>query len=334
MAKKKIKVPKVVDGVPMGEVEIEVDDNGASWGPNDKHRLLNKYLTRVDGAVKATGLAVYTQDVHLPGMLVGRFLTSRHAHAKLTKFDAAAAEKIKGVKAVLPVVNVGGEVRFEGQPVAAVAATTPEAAQDALRAIVVEYEELPHVVTAADAAKPGAPVVAQGRNPRAQQKQGDPEKTTAALAKCDVVVEAEYRTPILHHCCLETHSIVADFRGGDSATVYASTQGTFTIPADSARELGLQQTKVTSIVQHMGGGFGSKFGIGIAGQWACRLAKRLQAPVKMALTRRDEFLAAGNGPGSIQAFKAGANKDGTLVAVQAVQHALPGIANSNLAAQP
>jgi xanthine dehydrogenase YagR molybdenum-binding subunit len=334
MAKKKIKVPKVVDGVPMGEVEIEVDDNGATWGPNDKHRLLNKPLRRVDGAVKATGVAQYTQDVRPPGMLFGRFLTSPHAHAKLTKFDSAAAEKIKGVKAVMPIVNVGGELRFEGQPVAAVAATTPEAAQDAVRAIVVEYDRLAHVVTAADATKPGAPAVVQARNPRAQQKQGDPEKTAAALKECDVVVEAEYRTPIVHHCCLETHSIVADFRGGDSATVYASTQGTFTIPADSARELGLQQSKVTAVVQHMGGGFGSKFGIGIAGQWACRLAKQLATPVKMALTRREEFLAAGNGPGSIQQFKAGAKKDGTLIAVYAEQHALPGIGNSNLAGQP
>jgi xanthine dehydrogenase YagR molybdenum-binding subunit len=334
MAKKKIKVPKVVNGVPMGEMEIEVDDNGTTWGPNDKHRLLNKPMKRVDGAVKATGVAVYTQDVRPPGMLIGRFLTSPYAHAKVTKFDPSAAQKIAGVKAVEPVVKVGGEVRYEGEPVAAVAATTAEAAQDALRAIVVEYDELPHVVTAEEASKPGAPAVAQGRNARAQQKQGDPEKTAAALAGCDAVVEAEYRTPRLHHCCLETHSIVADFRGGDSATVYASTQGTFTIPGDAARELGLQQSKVTSIVQHMGGGFGSKFGIGIAGQWACRLAKQLSTPVQMALTRRDEFLTAGNGPGSIQKFKAGANKDGKLVAVQCTQHALPGIGNSNIAGQP
>jgi xanthine dehydrogenase YagR molybdenum-binding subunit len=334
MAKKKIKVPKVVNGVPMGEEEIEVDDTGGpSWGPNDKHRLLNKPIKRVDGAVKVTGAAVYTQDVRLPGMLIGRFLASPYAHAKVVKLDLGPALAIKGVKAVLPIVNPGGEVRYEGQPVAAIAATTAEAALDALRAIVAEYEELPHAVSFEDATKPGAPAVAPA-NPRAQQKRGDPEKAAEALAKCDAVIEAEYRSPILHHCCLETHSIVADYRGGDEATVYASTQGTFTIPGDSARELGLPQSKVTSIVQHMGGGFGSKFGIGIAGQWACKLAKQLGAPVKMALTRRDEFLTAGNGPGSVQKFKAGANKDGKLVVVQATQYALPGIGNSNLAAQP
>jgi xanthine dehydrogenase YagR molybdenum-binding subunit len=333
MAKKLIKVPKVVDGVPVGEVEIEVDDSvGPSWGANDKHRLLNKPMVRVDGPAKATGVAVYTQDVKPPGMLFGRFLTSPHAHAKISKLDLAAAKKINGVKAVLAVVGVGGEVRFEGQPVVAVAATTPEIAEDATRAVAVEYEDLPHVVKADEAMKPNAPLVA-GPGGRIQ-KQGDAAKTDAALATCDAVVESEYRTPTLHHCCLETHSIVADYRGGDSATVYASTQGTFSIPKDAARELGLEQSKVTSIVQHMGGGFGSKFGIGIAGQWACRLAKAVGAPVKMALTRREEFLAAGNGPGSVQKFKAGANKDGTLVAVHATQYALAGIGNSNIAGQP
>ncbi len=128
--------------------------------------------------------------------------------------------------------------------------------------------------------------------------------------------------------------MVVDYRGGDEATVYATTQGTFTIPGDSARELGLMQSKVTGIVHHMGGGFGSKFGIGITGQWGCRLSKKLGVPVKMMLTRREEFLTAGNGPGSVQKFKAGANKDGTLVAVQAIQHGLAGVGHANIAAQP
>lgn len=340
MAKKTIKVPNVVDGVPMGEKEIEVDDTaGPTWGPKDKHRLLNTRLTRVDGPAKATGTAIYTQDVRPPGMLFGKFLTSPYAHAKIKKFDASAAEKINGVKLVLSVVGPGGEVRFEGQPVAAIAAATPELAEDAARAIVVEYDVLPHAVTPEDALKAETPVVPPppaGRGGRGGRgnTQGDEEATKAAIDKCDAVIEAEYRTPILHHCCLETHSITADYRGGNTATIYASTQGTFTIPGDCARELGLQQSNVTSIVQNMGGGFGSKFGIGIAGQWACRLAKQLKVPVKMALSRRDEFLAAGNGPGSIQKFRAGANKDGTLVGVHVLQNALPGLSNSGLAAQP
>jgi xanthine dehydrogenase YagR molybdenum-binding subunit len=343
MAKKTVKVPKVENGVPVGEMEIEVDDNGPSWGPNNKHRLLNSKLLRVDGPAKCTGTALYTQDMKPQGMLYGRFLSSPYAHAKITKLDLGPAQKIKGVKAVLTVVGQGGELRYEGQPIAAVAAETPEIAEDAANAIAVEYEMLPHVVTFEDARKPGAPeVVPAGRGGRGGgggrggrgAQQGTAEEVTAALGNCDAVIEAEYRTPILHHCCLETHSVTADYKGGDAATVYASTQGTFTIPGDSARELGLQQSKVTAIVQNMGGGFGSKFGIGIAGQWACRLAKELKAPVKMALSRREEFLASGNGPGSVQKFKAGASKDGTLVAMLATQYALSGIGNSNIANAP
>ena len=88
--------------------------------------------------------------------------------------------------------------------------------------------------------------------------------------------------------------------GGDSATVYATTQGTFTIPKDAAEALGLPESGVTSTVQHMGGGFGSKFGIGIEGMLACKLSKETKAPVKLMLNRHDEFVMAGNRSGSWQ----------------------------------
>jgi len=178
MAKKTVKVPKIVDGVPVGEVEIQVDDNGGpSWGANDKHRLLNKPMIRVDGAAKATGTAIYTQDVRPKGMLFGRFLASPRAHAKVTKLDLEPAKKLPGVKAVLAVVNVGGEVRFEGEPVVAVAATTPEVAEDATRAVVVEFQDLPHVVKGMEALQPNAPQVV-ARPPRIQkEKNEDLEET-------------------------------------------------------------------------------------------------------------------------------------------------------------
>jgi xanthine dehydrogenase YagR molybdenum-binding subunit len=325
----KIKVPKVVNGIP-SEVEIEVDDTPTpSWGPNNKHRILNTPIPRSDGPAKTTGTAIYTHDVRLPGMVYGRFVCSPHARAKVKNVDSSAAEKIKGVLAIVP---FGTEMRYEGQPLVAVAAISPEIADDTVHAIIVDYDVLPHVVTAEDALKPDAPKIFD--QPEQKQKRGDPQQVADALAKCDAVIEAEYHTPLLHHCCLETHGVVADYTGGDSATIYCSTQGTFSIPGDAARELGLKPSNVTGIVQHMGGGFGSKFGIGIAGQWACRLAKQLKVPVKMLLTRRDEFLTSGNGPGSFQKYKAGANKDGTLVAVNVIQYALPGIGRSNIAAAP
>ncbi|HKR15722.1 MAG TPA: xanthine dehydrogenase family protein molybdopterin-binding subunit [Pyrinomonadaceae bacterium] len=331
--KKKIRVPRVVNGVEQ-MVEIEVDeDSGPGWGPNDKHRLLNQRITRVDGPLKAAGFARYTYDQRLPGMLHGRILRCPHGHARVTKIDTEAAAKIPGVKAIVEAPLT--ELRFAGAPVAAVAATTPEIAGDALRAIKVTYEVLPHVVHAQEAVKPGAPkVVAEENNLQEKAKNGDPKKVEAAFATADEIVEAEYTSPRIHHACLETHGMVVDFRGGDTATIYASTQGTFTIPADAAKELGLQQSAVTSSVEHMGGGFGSKFGIGVEGMLACRLSKQTKAPVKMMLTRYDEFVMGGNRSAAWQKIKAGVKRDGTIVAMQARQYRLGGIGQGSQAGQP
>ena len=332
-------MPRVVNGIEQ-MVEIEVDDvAGPGWGPNDKHTLLNHRLTRVDGPLKVTGNAIYTYDVRLPKMLYGRILRCPHGHARVKKVDSAAALAMPGVKAVIQAPLT--EFRFAGSPVAAVAATTPELAHDAVRALVIDYEVLPHVVMAADALKPDAPEVLpknpgkpDEKNLRLANKSGDADKVEAALKNCDAVVEAEYLTPRIHHACLETHGLVVDYSGGGSATIYATTQGTFTIPKDAADALGLPESSVTATVQHMGGGFGSKFGIGIEGGLACLLSKETKTPVKLMLTRYDEFVMAGNRSGSWQKFRAGANKDGTLVAVKARQYRLGGVGRGSQAGQP
>ena len=331
--KKKIRVPKVVNGVEQ-MVEVEVDeDAGPGWGPNDKHTLLNHRYTRVDGPLKATGVARYTYDQRLPGMLYARILRSPHAHARVTKIDTDAASKIPGVKAIIPAPLT--EVRFAGAPVAAVAATTPEIAGDAVRSIKVTYEVLPHVVHAHHAIRPEAPkVVAEENNLQEKGKNGDPQKADAAFATADAVVEGEYITARVHHTCLETHGMVVDYRGGDTATIYASTQGTFTIHEDAAKELGLTASAVTTTVEHMGGGFGSKFGLGLEGMLACRLSKQTKTPVKLMFTRYDEFVMAGNRSGSWQKLKAGVKNDGTIVALQARQYRLGGIGQGSQAGQP
>src|SRR2546429_93798 len=233
----------------------------------------------------SAGAARYTYDVRLPGMLYARVRRCPHAHARLTKFDSSSASKIPGVKAIIQTPLK--EFRFAGSPVAAVAAITPEIAHDAIRALVVEYEVLPHVVLARDAIKPESPEVLprdprkpDERNLRLANKTGDVEKVEAALKSSDAIVEAEYSTSRVHHCCLETHGMVVDYSGGDSATIYATTQGTFTIPDDAANELGLPQSGVTGTVPHMGGGFGSQFGLGIKGMLACRRSKETKTALK------------------------------------------------------
>src|SRR5690349_1809553 len=242
--KKKIRVPRVINGVEQ-MVEIEVDaDAGPGWGANDKHTLLNHRYTRVDGPLKVTGTARYTYDQRLPGMLYARVLRCPHAHARVTSMDTDAASKIPGVKAIIPAPLT--ELRFAGAPVAAVAATTPEIAGDAVRALKVNYEVLPFVVHAPAAIRPDAPkVVEEESNLQEKGKNGDPQKAEAAFATADAIVEGEYISQRVHHACLETHGMVVDYRGGDTATIYASTQGTFTIGGDAAKELDLTESAVT-----------------------------------------------------------------------------------------
>jgi xanthine dehydrogenase YagR molybdenum-binding subunit len=334
--KKTILVPKVVDGQTT-MVEMQVDDvNGPEWGANADHRILNKRIPRVDGPAKVSGAAVYTYDAKPAGMLFGRLLRCPYGHANVKSFDASAALKIPGVVAVIQAEKAP---IYEGAPVAAVAAISPEIAADAIHAIDVQYDVLPCVVKAEDAIKDGAPQVYPDdkevtNNIRHAATKGNAGAVADALDSCDAVVEADYRTPTLHHACLESHGVVVDYRGGATATVYASTQGTFTIPGDAAKTLGLKRGSVTSIVQYMGGGFGAKFGIGIEGRLACQLSKQTRQPVKMMLTRVDEFLLSGNGSGSWQTFKGGANKDGTFVAINARQYMLGGIGRGSLAGAP
>jgi len=331
--KKKIKVPKVVNGIETYE-EVEVDDTGGpAWGPKDAHTILNHPIRRVDGPEKVTGRAKYTYDVRPPGMLYGRILRSPYASAEIVRVDTSAAERMPGVKAV---VSYGDkkQLKYEGDPVAAVAAVTPEIAEDAIRAIQVTYKPLPHAVTPQQAIKPDAPKVFAEGNLRPAEKEGDLAAVEAALKKCDAVVEREFHITMQHHVCLETHGVTVDYRGGDTATVYASTQGTFTIPGDAAQALGMGQQAVTSVVEYMGGGFGSKFGLDLSGSVACDLSKKAKAPVKVMLTRVDEFLMAGNRSGAWQRVRAGATKDGKLTAFSAQQYRLGGVGGGSQAGLP
>src|SRR4030095_15804255 len=134
--KKKVRVPKVVNGIET-MVEIEVDeDTGPGWGPNDKHTLLNRHLRRVDGPLKVSGAAQYSYDRQAPGMLYARVLRSPHPHARVVKIDTAAARAISGVRAIVALTDdpktTDVTVNFAGQPVAAVAADTAEIAEDGI----------------------------------------------------------------------------------------------------------------------------------------------------------------------------------------------------------
>jgi len=289
----------------------------AAWPARDARRLLGRDLRRIDGPDKVTGRARYTHDVRLPGMVYARLLLSPHPVAEV-EVDTAAALALDGVVDARVVGT--GRVIFLGQPVAAVAATTAERADDALRALTVTWKPGPFSVTPEQSQAPGAAPVGSGGNVRADRREGaddDAAEVARAFEACDAVVEATYDVPVQHHTSLETHGVVVDFRGGGEATVYASTQGTFVADEAVAEPLGLEGGAVTTLVEHMGGGFGAKLQFGVEGLVACEIARDLKRPVHLMLTRADEFLMAGNRSGARQHVRGGATRAGELVALEA-----------------
>src|SRR5262249_20607110 len=146
-----------------------------------------------------------------------------HAHAKVKSIDISAAEKMPGVKAVMAIAKEGTTLRYHGDDIAAVAAESEEQARDAIRAIKVEYEVLPHVATEALSMADGAPEVFRGGNVRRgrSQTKGKPEE---AMAGADVTVEGTYSVPMITHVCLEAHGLIVKWDGDDKMVAWASTQ--------------------------------------------------------------------------------------------------------------
>ena len=320
------------------DVEIAANDP-APWDPSQKFSILGTHVSRLDGSAKTTGTARYSIDVRLPGMLYARILRSPYASAVVKSVDLAAARKMPGVKAALAIAKPGDTLRFAGQEVAAVAADTPERAQDAMAAISVAYEPRPFVVDPAASRKPDAPLVFEkkvetktsagdmpsaakplGRKgnvqgPRSSNK-GDIEE---GFRKADAVVEGTYTTQVQTHTALETHGLVARW-DGDELTVWASTQGIFSVRDELAEALEIPKGKVHVVTEYMGGGFGAKFGARTEGVTAAKLAKEAGAPVKLFLDRKEEHLATGNRPSAVQWLKAAATKDGKLTALSLLVH--------------
>jgi xanthine dehydrogenase YagR molybdenum-binding subunit len=291
------------------------DDEPIPWQWGATFAVVGIETPRVDGAVKATGAARYTYDIDLPGMLHGAILRSPHPHARVRRVDLSGARRLAGVRAAL---ERGGEtVRFAGQEVAAVAATSPAIAADALALIKVDYEPMPFVAAIEDALKPDASrVFARGGNAGARRvssrgnlKQG--------FEQAPIVHEAIYTTQVQTHVSLETHGAVARWNG-DELTVWCSTQGIFGVRDDLEVLFNLPPDRVRVITQYLGGGFGSKFGAGVEVMIAAQLARDADAPVKLMLPRAAEHLATGNRPSSSQHVRIGSSRDGQLSAIELI----------------
>jgi xanthine dehydrogenase YagR molybdenum-binding subunit len=281
----------------------------------EKPVLLGTRVPRLDGSAKATGRAKYAFDINRPGMLHGRILRSPHPRARIVSMDLGPAEKAPGVKAVLAVAEVGKELSFQGEEIAAVAAATEEQARDALRLIKIEYEVLPHIATVALAMRSGAPPAFKDGNIKEGEAQQAGE-LEAGFAQAVQTIEASYETQVQTHVSLETHGCVCEWQG-ENLTSWVSTQAVHGTREGFAEALGIPQANIRVITEYMGGGFGSKFGPDIQGVVCAKLAKQAGAAVKMMLDRKEEHLAVGNRPSSFSRIKAGVNADGIITAFDA-----------------
>ncbi len=295
-----------------------------SWPPPEKRTKIGKPTRRVDGATKASGRAKYAYDIKPEGTLFGAIATCPHAHARITRLDTSAAEKMPGVTAVEPMAKPGDEVLYAGYEIAAVAADTEEHAKDAARAVRAEYEVLPHLVVERDLSKAGSSATASG-----EQLTGDPE---AALKQAEVVSDGFYAIPVVTHCCLEAHGQVIRFNG-QQLDYWPSTQNISGVGGDLAKSLEIPATAVHSQMEAVGGGFGSKFG---PDRWATACARLSQKsggrPVKMFLDRATELQIAGNRPSYYANIKVGGKKDGAITVWQSQSWATGGPGGQQLPA--
>lgn len=325
---RKIKTVIVENGFDK-EVEIEVPDGPpAAWGDLNKLRILGKRNPRPEGPLKVSGRAKYASDIVLPGMCYARYVMSPVPAGKLTAIDSSAAEAIPGVKAVMKLAEPGAAILAAGQPVAVVAAITPDLAEDAVRAVKVSIDAQPFVVDLKKAMDPSAPKVKPNTDSNIQfpgkKEEGNVDEVFGQSA---VVHEATYLAQTRLHCCLETHGSTVKW-DGPKLTSWSSTQHIEGVKNEFAKEAGGPEN-VTVICEHMGGGFGSKFGAGPEGIAAAKLAKQLNAPVKFMLSRAEEQYANYRGPGVRAQVKLGAAQDGTLLACDIKTWNDGGAANAN-----
>jgi CO/xanthine dehydrogenase Mo-binding subunit len=298
-------------------------------------------VPRLDAYGKVTGRAVFGADFALPGMLHGKIVRSTEPHARIVTIDVARAAALPGVRAIItardvPEVRYGGalkdetafatdRVRYVGQPVAAVAATTAEAADAALAAIDVRYEPLPAVLDAEAAMALGAPLVHEDWARytaipllhregnvcnRARIVAGDVER---GFEEADRVFEHRFTTGMVHQGYTEPRAAVASWDTAGAVTVWSNTQLPFEVQNTLAEILELPPSKIRVIVTVIGGGFGGKLRVGVE-HFAAFLARRTGRPVKVMTTTEEELTAAYPRQATIIDLKTGVTRDGRIVA--------------------
>ncbi len=316
-------------------------------------KIVGQRPVRPDGADKVTGRANFGADLRLPGMLTGRVKRSPHAHAKILAIDISQALKLPGVKAIVTCADFpkmadvaieGGEgaatlrdlslnciarqkVLYVGHAIAAVAATSADIADEAIRLIEVEYEVLAHVIEVEAAMAPGAPLLheslfTKGVTPKADRPSNIAEKTVLARGNlvqafedAELIVTGRYVTAPVHQGYLEPHACVASAGSDGQHSLWVSTQGHFAVRQMCAKLLGMELTDLKVTPAEIGGGFGGKTTVYLE-PLALALSRKCGRPVRMVMTRAEVFEASGPTSGTVTEVRLGAMRDGRMIAAE------------------
>ena len=322
-----------------------------------KYKYVGKPRPLIEGEEKVSGQARYTADVKIAGMLQAHLILSPHAHAKIVAVEKSHAEAMAGVVAVFTAQDLitknrtiasrtsailaKEHVLWCGQPVVAVVAESEALARDAAEAVVVDYEPLPAVVDMEEAIQPHAPTIwphglpeagddstaAHGAVGKAGQEKALPNNVhkknnfargnvEEGMAAADLILEDKFCMEMVHQGYMEPCATVVEPTAlGKSLTVYASTQSTFDVRNQVALNCGLPKGRVKVVPMAFGGGFGAKHGM--LECTAAAIALTLNKPIRIVLSRSDDFLTTTPSPRVIIHLKTGVTNEGFLTALQA-----------------
>jgi 4-hydroxybenzoyl-CoA reductase subunit alpha len=303
--------------------------------------IIGKPTAMVDAAGKTTGAGKYTDDLSVPGMLVGKILHSPYPHARIIRVDAGRAEKLDGVIAVVVgkdapnpygILPVGHDehalavdkVRYVGDNVACVVATSEALAERALELIDVDYEVLPAYFDPEESMQAQADLIHENK-PNNLEKDyhhifGDPEK---GFAESDQIAEARFIANEVTHAAMEPHSTLASFEIDPHTgkpgrlTVWSSTQVPYYLQHKLSLVLEMPMSQIRVIKPLVGGGFGGKSEVIPLEIIAAVAARKAQTPVKITYTREEVFWAHRGRPRTIIDLKTGVKSDGRITAVKA-----------------
>ena len=306
--------------------------------------IIGARVGRVEGAEKVSGQAVYAADVHFPDALWGKILRSPYPHARIVSIDTSKAWNVEGVRAVVtgkdePDHYVGksirdipvlcwDKVRYIGDKIAAVAAETREAAEEAVGLIEVEYEELPAVFDPLKAMEPGAPILHDDASVydgapqaimvrdipnvcnRLTWKKGDIDQ---GFRESDRVIEHTFRIPLRHQGYIEPQAFLVAVEDDGQVLAWSSSKSPFGTRSQLAKAVGLPPAKVRVHAVTVGGDFGGKGGPGDL-PIAYFLAKQAKRPVRIVATNSEELSFSNPDHYSVITVRTGVKRDGRLVA--------------------